>query len=493
MTIAPGSVTFPNGSKNGLVSVTVVHADKMPMVPSFGRQPRFLITIQPAGAHFEPPAAIQFPNVDALAPGQITELFSFDHDLGQFVSIGTASVSEDGMVLRSDAGVGILKAGWHGGGGPADSGDGEPVTVKILSPEEAGAEPRPIQAHDAEREARAVTMEPSGERKIRAGQTVTITAEGRPVSDIEQPFTWTSSDPQIASIDGSPQNTKGEESIKSVVRVTGNRPGMATITVRYKTDPSDSKKVQTAEVKVIIRSAEFRVRYAQFITENYVPNPPILPGLPGFSCVDGVVPRSLVYEGDDRGFDPTATSYRSIHEFTLVSEKKLDEDGIKEGTEFKNTNISRSYASNALEDGRVSPLPVASGGDQDLDTEGRSVLSDCFLLHGEAQQTNFSWTVQSVTRTEHALTVLLTGNSVNPLPLFSAGISWNFTLTIDTSEEIARWTLNGTHDCFPAHELYINGQPIHQRAPTDHSFTTLSNCLIGRTPAPLNTTGILLE
>ena len=49
LTIAPDSATFPDGSPSGVVSVTLVHADKIPMTPNFGEQPRFIVTIQPAG------------------------------------------------------------------------------------------------------------------------------------------------------------------------------------------------------------------------------------------------------------------------------------------------------------------------------------------------------------------------------------------------------------------------------------------------------------
>jgi hypothetical protein len=122
LTFAPGQVTFPGGSKTGCVSVTVVHGDKVPMVPGFGQQPRFIVTIQPAGAVFNPPAPITLPNVDGLKPRAVTELYSFDHDIGSFVAIGTGTVSNDGQVIRSDPGVGVLKAGWHCGGDPATNG-----------------------------------------------------------------------------------------------------------------------------------------------------------------------------------------------------------------------------------------------------------------------------------------------------------------------------------------------------------------------------------
>jgi len=122
LTVAPNSATFPDGTRRGTVSVTVVHADKVPMVPNFGQQPRFIVTIQPPGARFDPPARVTHPNVDGLPPGHVTELYSFDHDMGSFVATGTATVSEDGTQLVSDPGTGILKGGWHCGGDPAAAG-----------------------------------------------------------------------------------------------------------------------------------------------------------------------------------------------------------------------------------------------------------------------------------------------------------------------------------------------------------------------------------
>jgi hypothetical protein len=122
LTFGPGQVTFPGGSKTGCVSVTVVHGDKVPMVPGFGQQPRFIVTIQPAGAVFNPPAPITLPNVDGLKPREVTEMYSFDHDISSFVAIGTGVISDDGQVIRSSTGVGVLKAGWHCGGNPNVTG-----------------------------------------------------------------------------------------------------------------------------------------------------------------------------------------------------------------------------------------------------------------------------------------------------------------------------------------------------------------------------------
>jgi Glucodextranase, domain B/Carboxypeptidase regulatory-like domain len=122
LTVLPGSATFPGGSRQGCISVTPVNGDKVPMSPGFGQQPRFIVTIQPVGTTFNPPAPITLPNVDGLASKAVTEMYSYDHDLGMFVAIGTGTVSADGSVIVSNPGVGVLKAGWHCGGNPAANG-----------------------------------------------------------------------------------------------------------------------------------------------------------------------------------------------------------------------------------------------------------------------------------------------------------------------------------------------------------------------------------
>jgi hypothetical protein len=113
LSIAPGSVTFRDGSQTGSVSVTQVHRDKVPMPPPNGLNPKIVFTIQPPGAVFDPPAPISYPNVDNRLPGEIIDLYSFDHDLGQWVGIGTGTVSQDGAYIVSDPGVGIIEGGWH--------------------------------------------------------------------------------------------------------------------------------------------------------------------------------------------------------------------------------------------------------------------------------------------------------------------------------------------------------------------------------------------
>jgi hypothetical protein len=115
-TVAPNSVTFPDGTHVGPLTISQVHNDRVPMIPVNGTAPRLVLTVQPAGVLFNPPVQMQFPNTDGLAPGQVINIFSFHHDLEQFVVEGTARVSEDGSVVVSDPGFGLTISGWDGGG-----------------------------------------------------------------------------------------------------------------------------------------------------------------------------------------------------------------------------------------------------------------------------------------------------------------------------------------------------------------------------------------
>ena len=119
-TIAPHSVTFPDGSTVGKMSISQVKADMVPMAPSNGTAPDLIWTLQPAGARFSVPVQVTLPNTQSLPPGMVSEMYQYDHDLEQFVSAGTAHVSADGSVIVSDPGFGITKAGWgHGPNTPA--------------------------------------------------------------------------------------------------------------------------------------------------------------------------------------------------------------------------------------------------------------------------------------------------------------------------------------------------------------------------------------
>lgn len=138
LTVPQGSARFPFewDDARRVVSVTPVHLDKIPMPPGEGMQPVVVVSIQPMDVKFDIPAPVTFPNVDRLPPGEQTNMYSFDHDLGTFVKIGTGTVSEDGSVIVSDPGYGIVHGGWHCAGPSNSTGSAEApkVDLRIDSP-----------------------------------------------------------------------------------------------------------------------------------------------------------------------------------------------------------------------------------------------------------------------------------------------------------------------------------------------------------------------
>jgi len=106
------SATFPDGNTEGFLTVTQVSNDQVPMPPNGGAAPPWVGTLQPAGVVFDPPVQVTVPNSLGLPPGQIVDMFSFDHDLAEFIRIGTATVQADGATIVSDPGSGIRKSGW---------------------------------------------------------------------------------------------------------------------------------------------------------------------------------------------------------------------------------------------------------------------------------------------------------------------------------------------------------------------------------------------
>ena len=113
LTIFANSVSCPVGQSECAISWTQVNGERVPMQPPLGSAFMLAGTLQPAGTHFDQPARLCIPNANEL-PGQQVEMYSFDHDLGDFVALGTATVSADGAQICSDPGFGINKAGWHG-------------------------------------------------------------------------------------------------------------------------------------------------------------------------------------------------------------------------------------------------------------------------------------------------------------------------------------------------------------------------------------------
>lgn len=113
LTVYANSVTCPDGSPECVVSFSQVNMERVPMPAPMGSTFTLAWTVQPAGTAFNPPAKVCVPN-DGRPVGLQMEMFSFDHDVESWVSIGTGTVTADGTRICSDTGFGIQKAGWGG-------------------------------------------------------------------------------------------------------------------------------------------------------------------------------------------------------------------------------------------------------------------------------------------------------------------------------------------------------------------------------------------
>ncbi len=130
--IMPGSLIGMDGQPlaTGQVGVSVVPPELVrDMLPPGLLQHTFDITVQAPGiATFSTPAPMTFPNVFNAPPGTKLNFLSFDHTTGRLVIEGTATVSEDGLFVRTDPGTGITHPGWHGLAPPGVNCTDGPIT-----------------------------------------------------------------------------------------------------------------------------------------------------------------------------------------------------------------------------------------------------------------------------------------------------------------------------------------------------------------------------
>ena len=112
--VAPNSAVDREGRPATEGTIIPVPPSRIPAPLPPNVNPQLVVSIQASGAtSFDVPAPATFPNLERLAPGSKTYIFSFNHAAGRWDVIGTATVSTNGLTLVSDPGVGIVAPGWH--------------------------------------------------------------------------------------------------------------------------------------------------------------------------------------------------------------------------------------------------------------------------------------------------------------------------------------------------------------------------------------------
>lgn len=208
--------------------------------------------------------------------------------------------------------------------------------------------------------------------------------------------------------------------------------------------------------EVTLLQETYEVEFDSFIPANNVEGPP------GSSCGRGRDRQRLYFEGDDRGFQPGG-SYRTRQKVTLTIVDDDPDGGIVDGSVENLVGTTRSYAADALVDGTI------DGDDRD------GVLLDCHLQHDEDTASNADMSVTPLAGGQGSVLVWLRGGPGNPLVHPSCDIDWNLFLRLTDTEDGVVWALVGSHDSFPAYEIYINGEEIyrHDPGPPPYGFLDL--------------------
>ena len=133
MTRANG--TKPSGANPEFLSLNQVAHDDVPMPMPDGASPPFAWTFQPAGATFNPPVEIRYPNMSGLTPGSIAYFLSYDHAVEKFDIVSSGHVTPDGAHIVTDAGSGLTLSGWGCNCPPYSvTGDCEPCLTTCVEP-----------------------------------------------------------------------------------------------------------------------------------------------------------------------------------------------------------------------------------------------------------------------------------------------------------------------------------------------------------------------
>ena len=114
LTIPPGSLISDNGTPGGSVGIAPVPSDRLLSRYHPGWNYLWSLRFNHGATNFDTPIPATFPNIDGLDPGAKSALWSFDHDKGKWEIAGPMTVSEDGLFVSTDPGVGIRQPGWHG-------------------------------------------------------------------------------------------------------------------------------------------------------------------------------------------------------------------------------------------------------------------------------------------------------------------------------------------------------------------------------------------
>ncbi|HLI83862.1 MAG TPA: hypothetical protein VKV17_08085 [Bryobacteraceae bacterium] len=211
---------------------------------------------------------------------------------------------------------------------------------------------------------------------------------------------------------------------------------------------------------------DFQLSVKAFIPPLYVDGPE------GY-CVPS--PWLAIYAGDNRSYSRASLAYRGYQFVTLLPQY----GGIVNPQSL--TGITERYASDAI---------APNGQTLYKDT----VLHDCYLLDNQGQASSTGMSVNVTQPQSNVMTANFNASIGNPLepPGFTPTITWGAAVQVSqTNPNAPTYAVSGAATCYPAFEVYIDGQLIYGYTPPSNSVGYLAACL-GLSPGLRQTVKTLL-
>lgn len=214
----------------------------------------------------------------------------------------------------------------------------------------------------------------------------------------------------------------------------------------------------------------FDLKLRAFIPPAWINGPPVVD-----NCIAGNgTTRSTIYAGDNRGFDPFSTSFRTYSNVTVSS--------------FNATALWTYFAAGKTI--RYASDAIAPDG---YTLYSDSVLHDCHYTDNVVYEQTYD--MHSSTGGGNGTVNTHLWGSCTDLASnaqsWAPGIDWDFVVSINTASNpsIPAYSVTYHHDCYPAHELFIGTQFVYGYKPTSNSSGTVAGCLAGFAPVSGTTVG----
>ena len=202
----------------------------------------------------------------------------------------------------------------------------------------------------------------------------------------------------------------------------------------------------------------FNLKLRAFIPAAWFKGPD--PCFVGSTLVSGTI-----YAGDNRTYDPFSTSYRARSEATISAST-----GSTIGAPILDGGVTRRYASDA----------VAPDG-YTLREDG--ALHDCHYTDNVFLESNSDMhlSLSGGSGIIHANFWGSAKDEASDLGSATPGTDWNVTYTINAASNPVTpgYTIEYTHECYPAYEAYIGTQRVYGYKQNSNSAITLASCLSG--------------